>query len=271
MEIEERLKNYYEILEVPYDCSFEQIHDGYVRAKNAYSGESVALYSIMTKEECESMLELIETAYSVLSIPNKRKEYDKVRGITQGYNKSSTSAKGPAPLLMEKIKSDFVELETVQRNAEPISPMIQGSSRSSDTSAYGTSFSSSMDHKEFQINRSDVEISRISAGKRFRLEFTKDNNFEQEIENTTEFNGSFLKKIREYKNVSIDRMSDLTKISRTYLGQIEKDECEKLPALAYIRGFVYQYAKVLKLPPDLVATSYLNYLKQLQKRKGGHT
>ena len=124
--------------------------------------------------------------------------------------------------------------------------------------------------KDFQINHNDIEISRLAASKRFRLEYIKDVTFEQDIENATDFTGSFLKKIREYKNVTLERMSDLTKISKTYLLQIEKDDFDKLPALAYIRGFVYQYAKVLKLGPDLVATSYLNHLKnQAQKNKSG--
>ena len=43
-------KNYYEVLEVPTDASSDDIHKGYVRAKNDYSQDSLALYSLMTKD-----------------------------------------------------------------------------------------------------------------------------------------------------------------------------------------------------------------------------
>ena len=52
-----------------------------MRAKNAYSGESIALYSLMTQDECDDILNSIEEAYTILSIPEKRREYDRVRGI----------------------------------------------------------------------------------------------------------------------------------------------------------------------------------------------
>jgi cytoskeletal protein RodZ len=81
------------------------------------------------------------------------------------------------------------------------------------------------------------------------------------IEQTTLFDGAFLKKVREYKNVELIRMADMTKVSKTYLRHIEEENTEGLPALVYVRGFVYQYAKCLKLNPDQVATSYLGHLK----------
>jgi cytoskeletal protein RodZ len=97
------------------------------------------------------------------------------------------------------------------------------------------------------------------------LDYVKDPQFEQEIENCTEFSGEFLKKIREYRNVDIIRMADMTKVSKTYLQNIEKEDTRNLPALVYVRGFVYQYAKCLKLNPELVATSYLYRLRRLKE------
>jgi cytoskeletal protein RodZ len=89
---------------------------------------------------------------------------------------------------------------------------------------------------------------------------------EQKIEQSTEFTGAFLKQIREYKNVPMERLVEMTRISRTHLEAIEGDVIGKLPADVYTRGFVAQYAKVLKLNPDLVATSYIHHIKRL---KGG--
>ena len=59
-------------------------------------------------------------------------------------------------------------------------------------------------------------------------------------------------------------MADMTKISKTYIRSIEADDFDKLPADVYTRGFVYQYAKCLKLNPDLVATSFIHHIRQLK-------
>lgn len=224
-----KTKNYYEILEVPFNANNQTIKDGYVRAKNAYSGDNAALYTLLTKEECDEILEQIETAFSVLSIPEKRKKYDHAKGI---------------------------KLQNGHENGQSNYSNMNGFSDK------GQNLSSEMSQDFFKINKNEVEISVISARKRFELKYNKNPEFEQKIENTTTFTGEFLKEIREYKNVSIKRLSDLTKISKTYLRYIEEEQMDLLPARAYVRGFVYQYAKTLKLNPDLVATSYINQIKK---------
>jgi hypothetical protein len=216
-------KNYYEVLEIPTNATPEEVQEGYIRAKNAYTQDSLALYSLMSKEECQNILEMIDEAYTIISDPNKRAQYDDARNINNRYSrpeptrKSNTFRPSSAPLSLEK------EEVSTQTN-----------------------------------------ITKIVAANKFALNYQVDAEFEQEIEQTTEFTGEFLKKIREYKNVDIIRMSDMTKVSKTYLLNIEEENIEKLPALVYVRGFVYQYAKCLKLNPDLVASSYLFRMKKLK-------
>ena len=61
-------------------------------------------------------------------------------------------------------------------------------------------------------------------------------------------------------------MSAITKISKSYLMAIEEDNFAKLPAAVFLRGFVFQIARVLKLPADKVASAYIaRYHKQSQK------
>ena len=59
-------------------------------------------------------------------------------------------------------------------------------------------------------------------------------------------------------------MSEMTRISKTNIKNIESENTEPLPAMVYVRGFVYQYAKCLKLNPELVASSYIHQLKKKQ-------
>lgn len=220
----EKQKNYYEILEIPVDASYEEIKQGYKSARNAYSVDSLALYSIMSKEECENILTLIEEAYSIISDPVKRAKYDEARGFN------------PDNLRTREKDMKF--------NTSPI------------TSTTRESISKPKPNVE-------NKMTKLMAAKRFALEYTIDPEFEKEIESATEFSGEFLRKIREYRNVDILRLAEMTKISKTYLKKIEDEDSQGLPALVYVRGFVYQYAKCLKLNPDLVATSYLHRLKNM--------
>ncbi|MBF0313726.1 MAG: helix-turn-helix domain-containing protein [Oligoflexia bacterium] len=274
-------KNYYEVLEVDTSATQDQIYEGYVRAKNTYSGDGLALYSVMTREECLDMLDLIEAAYSVLSIPYKRREYDQVKGIgASGGSLSFGPNASSAFVLRERDRNDRQQYGNSVSSSSSFNPL----SSNANTTAYRNDQQTTLVaptvvntkpkdlsqiipldfQKEFQINRKEADVSRLSAQKRFGLNYNVDDSFENEVAGTTRFTGEFLKRIREYKNVPLDRMCDLTKISRSYIKSIEDDDFCKLPALTYVRGFVYQYAKCLRLNAEMVATSYVNHLKEIQ-------
>ena len=216
-----REKNYYDILEIPFHSSQDEIYQGYLRAKNAYSQDSLALYSLISEEECQELLGLIEEAYSILSEPLKRKEYDRARGLNIEFNYHNPLPSTPGHGL-EK------EIHQIKQEADST-----GSS-----------------------------MTKIVAKKRFSLDYKENPQFEKEIEQTSDFTGEFLKKVREYKQVDLPRLADMTKVSKTYLGHIEQEAFDKLPAPVYVRGFVFQYAKCLKLNPELVANSYIFRMKK---------
>lgn len=214
----EEKKNYYEVLEISIDATAREISQGYQRVKNAYSGDCLAIYSLMTKDECDLMVEQIEEAYNILGDHQKRVEYDRAHEFNKNGYRSD----------MGVIQHDPIKTEEEKKR---------------DT------------------------LSKIVAQNRFALNFEVDPKMEQEIEQATEFTGEFLRKIREYKNVDIPRLSDMIKVSKTYLNNIENEEYENLPAMVYTRGFVYQYAKCLKLNPDLVCKSYVTRLKAKKEGK----
>ena len=91
--------------------------------------------------------------------------------------------------------------------------------------------------------------------------YTKDPAFEQEILAQEDWNGEFLKKVREYKQISIERMSEITKINSWYVGAIEKMESASLPAVVFVRGYVVQIARALSLDDKKVADSYMRNFK----------
>jgi curved DNA-binding protein CbpA len=225
-------KNYYKILEVGESSTSQEIRQGYVKTKHAYAADGLALYSLMGEEECEKMVELVEEAYSILGDPERRIKYNQARGISTSFASNDN----------EIDESPYSSTSSAPAPAPAATPSPSGP---------GTSH---------------VNISKIVAEKRYLLDYNEDPAFEQEIEQQVEFTGPFLKRVREYKNVDIPRMSDMTKVSKTYLINIEEENMDGLPVPVYVRGFVYQYAKCLKLNPTLVATSYINHLKELKEQ-----
>ncbi|HXH31423.1 MAG TPA: helix-turn-helix domain-containing protein [Bacteriovoracaceae bacterium] len=225
-------KNYYEVLEIEMNASPGQIETAYIRSRNAYSDDSVALYSLMTKDECNDILRQIEEAYSVLGFPEKRREYDRLRG----FNPKSSAYASPIDRNQNHVVKDNRPKDTVQ-------------------------------YDDFSSNLIEAKVSKLSAHKKFGLEFDENSDMDKKIRDCSEFTGPFLKEIREYKNVSIERMAEMTRISKTHIIALENEDIVKLPAEVYVRGYVYQCAKVLKLNPDQVASSYVLHFKKIKSLK----
>jgi curved DNA-binding protein CbpA len=240
-------KNYYEVLEIPTNASPQEIEKAYVRGKNSYSGDSLALYSIMSADECALILNQIEEAYSIIGFADKRREYDKVRGINQNNKIQAPPTRSKE--FSYSAPSTSSEVEVPKQEVKPAPTQT-------------TSFQ----YEDFSNTHQEAKVSKVAALKKFGLEYEEDREFDKKIEETTEYTGSFLKEIRTYKNVSIDRMVEMSRISKTHIVNIENDDYGKLPADVYVRGFVYQIAKCLKLNPDFVANQYLNTLKKLRKK-----
>jgi flagellar biosynthesis protein FlhG len=78
-----------------------------------------------------------------------------------------------------------------------------------------------------------------------------------EIGPNTPFGGSLLRKVRESHGIDLDDISRRTKISMVQLRAIEDEDFAALPAFVYLRGFVQEIAKFLKLDPTQVARTYL--------------
>ena len=213
-------KNYYEVLEIPITSTQKDIDEAYKKARNIYIVDNIALHSVVTKDECKAILELVDEAYSILGSPNKRLAYDKAKGFHQQKQRFSQSP---------------VSLAAKKSTKRPLANDGQ--------------------------DDNNLGISKIASLNHYALNYTKESSMEEKINNCQDFTGEFLREIREYKRVDISRMNNMTKISKNYIRNIEDDNIEDLPALAYIRGFVYQYAKSLKLNPDSVANSYVSRFK----------
>ncbi|MBI4301934.1 MAG: helix-turn-helix domain-containing protein [Chloroflexi bacterium] len=64
--------------------------------------------------------------------------------------------------------------------------------------------------------------------------------------------GEILKEARQRQGLSLDEVSEATKIRLSYLEAIEAEDYDRLPAPVYVRGFLRSYALFLGLDPERI-------------------
>jgi len=69
--------------------------------------------------------------------------------------------------------------------------------------------------------------------------------------------GTWLRRQRELREISLREIADVTKISIRYLEALEQDRFDVLPAPVFAKGFLREYARYVGLDPDEVVNSYL--------------
>lgn len=79
----------------------------------------------------------------------------------------------------------------------------------------------------------------------------------------TEYSGDLLRRIRESRAIDLSTLSEKTKIPQQHLQAIEDEDYEKLPAMVYVRGFLVEFAKYLRLDPNQVSKSYLRRARDI--------
>lgn len=72
------------------------------------------------------------------------------------------------------------------------------------------------------------------------------------------FDGPGLRRAREARGISVRALAERTKLGRHHIENIEAGRVERLPAQAYLRGYLAAIAKELRLDPEQVTRSYLD-------------
>ncbi len=72
------------------------------------------------------------------------------------------------------------------------------------------------------------------------------------------YDGRALRRLRIKRGVELDEIASSTKINARYLEFIENNRYEKLPSPVYLRGFLKQVARFLKLDPGRVVDGYMD-------------
>jgi flagellar biosynthesis protein FlhG len=72
-----------------------------------------------------------------------------------------------------------------------------------------------------------------------------------------EVTGEALRKVREARGIDLADISQRTKISERHLRAIEDERFKDMPAAVYVRGYVMEYARALRIDAQRAAESYL--------------
>ena len=226
--------NYYELLEVSPRATSQEIHKAYERVRRVYEPNSMALYSLFSPEESALITQRIEEAYRTLVYDDNRKRYD---ALLKGQDE--------LPELPLHLSEPEYKLRPVEPAYQP--RQIQSALTLPSENRYLTSPELPLQQPTPQNN----VLEPISPVSQFIADFT----------------GPAIKMLREQHSLTLRNIADMTKIGTRYLECIEEELFDKLPARAYIRGFLMLYAKALGCEPERMASDYLKRYDAAKKPK----
>lgn len=203
--------SYYELLEIRPGSPQNEVTRAYERAKQTYSSDNPALYTVFTADEARELLKLIEEAYLILGNAVYRSRYDEI------------------------LKDPTIQLEELKFH-DIVGPLVPNNLGKQKT--------------------------------QFRPDYVVNPVLEEQIRNEENCDGLFLKKVREYKKISVEKMSEITRISTHYILALEKNAWPALPASVFVRGFVVQICRLLGLEEKKTVESFMKiYKADVSKQK----
>jgi len=83
--------------------------------------------------------------------------------------------------------------------------------------------------------------------------------------------GEYLRKERELRGLTLEEMSQHTKIHARFLDAIEHDDFSILPAKAFAKGFLRSYARMVDLDEDQVMVNFEYFHRTLRPETDAQT
>ncbi len=264
-------QDYYEILEIAPTAPQHEVYRAYQRAKATYGQDNPALYGMFSREEAKQVMRLIDEAYSVLGNPTLRLAYDDRRRALAGSPGaaqigptplSHLAASAPEPAPSQEPLPDFIIPEAPELSWSPSDAQVEPQQlteipqppRAPQPPPPAPERPASKSLKEGQ-GRTKFSVYQI------------DPEFEASLAHVTAFDGEVLKRVRKYKNLTLEQLSSASNIGLHYLDAIERNDFLALPVAVFVRGFVSQYARLLGLDERRVTQSYMQLYKETRGNK----
>jgi curved DNA-binding protein CbpA len=208
----------YEILEISRDASPDEVAKAYERAKALYGPGSLATYTLMPPEDAALLTRRIEEARSVLTDPTMRADYD-AHLATGG---AAVREVRPPPA-------------GATAHLPPIIPPVRAPPPGGAAEIPAAP---------------PPPVAPAAPQPRAPPPFSHPEG--------SPWTGEVLRRARESRGLTLQQLSERTKITRHHLENVEADRHDRLPAPVYLRGMLMSVAKELRLDGQKVARSYLD-------------
>lgn len=229
-------QDYYEMLSISRGASQEDIRKAFDLCKHTYQEDSLATYSLFSSDENKEIFSLMTQAYEILNDPSSRLEYDNYLSQKEGRGKKDHEGARMVASMIGVGKESKTEARAQQRKAAE-SP-------------------NSVKNKKTASRRGKPAKTDDGPGAEERVK--------NMLESVDTITGAVLKDFRTMLGVTLEDLSERTKIRKTYLQYLEDEEYEFLPAPVYIKGFVSNVASCLGLPTQRAADEYMEAYRSKQ-------
>lgn len=225
--------DYYEVLEISRDASPSDIRQARQKLLALYQNNPVVADSFFNVEEKKQIIEAVETAFAVLSDPDKKSAYDQAHYLEP-----------PSVELQEEASPEtFPEISTPSSDKQGgvVSPLLPDG-RPMDSSGIMKKIEDASLNDETQHMLSSISKQETISG--------------QDIQS-----------LRASLDLSVEQVFELTKIRGPIIQAIEENRFDDLPPGVYLKSFLKNYAQVLCLAPDKLTDGYLKHMAALKAEK----
>lgn len=233
--------NPHEILEIAPGASRGEIERAYYLARLAYGSDSLASYSLYSPGERTYILDRIERAYQLL--------LDEAAGAAPGVPSAGDDAGAAA--------------RDVPAGATPRAPVPPP--HGLGEAGAGARGDSDGDVEALRV----VPAEHPPARSREPVRPVPVRSQIEATDVSRPYNAGALHQIRESRGLNLEEIVKQTKISLKNLRLIESGDYDELPSVVYLRGYLTQYAKCLRLSPADVLADYLEAIGEASGGKGG--
>ncbi len=273
-------QNLYEILDVPFDATTAAIAEAVERAQALYAPGSLATYTLMDPDEEQLLARLIEEARVTLLDPLARARYDeRLTGPEQPPAEASPPPASSPPVMDPALRAAWPELPPVIPAARPadeeweedlpVPPVIPAAGAPEPEARAAEPIPEPAPPPAAEppaaprpppilLSREVAAPSATPATTPVPAAMpTAQPPAAPAVGEATVWSGEVLRKLREARGISLQQISDRTKVTRHHVENIEADRFELLPASVYLRGILLSIARELRLDGQKVARSYL--------------
>ena len=215
-------QNYYEILSISRSATPEEVRRAYETCLQTFQEDSMAVYSLFNEGERTEIRGMISKAFETLNTFELRREYDR----------------------------QLLELEGGRPHRPGLTPRTH----------------QAQPQAPVRTLRPTPPPARLSAqplgGPPEPEPPEPPSAVEEYIKGVQHFTGDVLQKVRIMRGLSVEQIAERTKIRKTYVEYLEREQFQFLPAAVYVKGFVSIIADQLGLPMQKVSQDYMEIFRQ---------